>query len=78
MGADEIPYSGERGSQNLLTNLRLSALRLNSSVGLVTGYGLDDLDSVLGRAKFVSSPQLPYRLWDHPACYPIGIRGGGV
>jgi hypothetical protein len=31
----------------------------DSSISIVTGYGLDDLGSIPGRARFFSSPQHP-------------------
>jgi hypothetical protein len=40
------------------------------------GYGLDDRDSIPGRAKrFFSSPQCPYRLWGPPSLLSNGYRG---
>jgi hypothetical protein len=45
-----------------------------SSVGIATGYGLDDPGSILGSARFFSSPQRPDRLWDPPSLISNGYR----
>jgi hypothetical protein len=46
------------------------------SVGIVTGYGIDNGCSIPGRGKwFFSSPQRPDRLWDPPSLLSNGYRG---
>jgi hypothetical protein len=42
-------------------------LSLDSSVHIVTGYGLDDPGFIPENATFFSSPQLPDRLWGPPS-----------
>jgi hypothetical protein len=45
----------------------------DSSVGIATGYGVDDRGSITGRGKtFFCYPQRPDRLWAHSAFYPMG------
>jgi hypothetical protein len=53
----------------------VSYVRRCSSVGIVTGYGLDGLGSIPGRGKiFFSSPQDPDRIWGPPSLLFIGYR----
>jgi hypothetical protein len=46
-----------------------------SSVGVVTGYGLDVPGSIPGSARFFSSPQRPDRLWGPSSLLSNGCRG---
>jgi hypothetical protein len=50
----------------------------DSSVGIATGYGLDDRGvgvRVAVRSRIFSSPRRPDRLWDPPKLLPNGHRG---
>jgi hypothetical protein len=47
----------------------------DSSVGTVTGYGLDGRSSIPGVARFFSSPQRPNRLWGPHSLLSDGYRG---
>jgi hypothetical protein len=50
----------------------------DSSVGIVTGYGLDDREvgvRVAVGSRFFSSPRSPYRLWGPPSFLSNGYRG---
>jgi hypothetical protein len=49
--------SNSEGTQNVTCFIR------DSSVGLVTGYGIDGLGSIPSRAILFFSPQRPDRLW---------------
>jgi hypothetical protein len=53
----------------------------DSSVGIATGYDLDDggigLLVPVGSSIF-SSPCCPDRLWGHPTSYPMSARGKAV
>jgi hypothetical protein len=42
-----------------------------------TGYGLDGPRSIPGSVRFLSSPQLPDRLWGPPSLLSNGHRGEG-
>jgi hypothetical protein len=59
--------------ENLCSTRNLSQ---DTSVGIVTGYGLDSRGSILGRSKNFS---LPHRVQigsgSHPASYPVGNGG---
>jgi hypothetical protein len=45
----------------------------NSSVGVATGYGLEDRGSIPGRGKrFFSTAKRPDPLWGHSASSPMG------
>jgi hypothetical protein len=47
----------------------------NSSVGIATRYGFDDLSSIHGRGKrFFFPPQRPDRLWSSPSFISNGYR----
>jgi hypothetical protein len=49
---------------------------LYGSVGIATGYEMDDRGSIPGRGKsFFSSPQRPDLLWAYPASYSMGTGG---
>jgi hypothetical protein len=41
---------------------------------MVTGYGLEGLDSVPGSERFFSSPQCPDRLWVPASLLSIGYQ----
>jgi hypothetical protein len=50
----------------------------DSSVGIVTGYGLDGRILIPGRGKrFLSTPQCPDRLWGPPSLLSNWAGGGG-
>jgi hypothetical protein len=47
----------------------------DSSVSMVTGFGLECLGSIPSSAGYFSSPQRPDQLQAHPAYYPAGTKG---
>jgi hypothetical protein len=56
-------------SRNVLCHTRRHCEEPDSSVGIVTGYGLDDWRVVVRVAigsRIFSSPRLPHRLWGPP------------
>jgi hypothetical protein len=58
-------------------NMLMSLLTCSwdSSVGIVTGYGLDSPGLIPGSARFFSSPQHPYQLWGSPSLLSNGYWG---
>jgi hypothetical protein len=46
----------------------------DSTVGIATGYGLDDRGSIPEENKQFSSPQLSDQLWGPPILIYIGYR----
>jgi hypothetical protein len=65
MGAAWISPRGEEDHKICLRTY-YCALKLDSSVGIATGYKLDDLGCIPGRARFFFSPQRG------GASYPVG------
>jgi hypothetical protein len=50
--------------------------RRERSVGIATGYRLEDRGSIPVRSKkLFSSPQLPRLLWAYKASSPMGVGG---
>jgi hypothetical protein len=50
--------------------------RRERSVGIATGYRLEDRGSIPVRSKnFFPSPQLPHLLWAYKASSPMGAVG---
>jgi hypothetical protein len=47
----------------------------NNSVGIGTGYQMDDPGSISSMAGFFSSPHSPDRLWGTPSLVSNGYRG---
>jgi hypothetical protein len=47
----------------------------DSSVGIATSYGQDDLGSIPGMTRCFSSPQRPDWLWGPPSLLPNGYQG---
>jgi hypothetical protein len=63
----------DAASRNLKFGPRWSERR-DSSVGIATGYGLDDPGSISGNAKFFPFPQRQDRLWGPPSLLSNGYR----
>jgi hypothetical protein len=59
----------------VFNNFHAHKQKKDSAVGIATGYGLDDggvgLRVSVGSRMF-SFPRRSYRLWGHPASYPMG------
>jgi hypothetical protein len=54
-------------------NYILNALRIrNRPVGIAAGYRVDIPGSILGNARFFSSPQRPHQLWGPPSLLSRG------
>jgi hypothetical protein len=47
----------------------------DSSVGIATGYGLDDRGSIPGSERFFSTQQRPDRIWGPPSLPSNGCQG---
>jgi hypothetical protein len=64
-------------SQNTII-LLLTIVRQDSTVGMATGYELDNqgvgVQDPVG-SRIFSSPRNPGRLWGHPVSYPTGTGG---
>jgi hypothetical protein len=76
-------YIGPKRTNLILDPLILAQVllpngKMDSSVGIAPGYGLDDRGvgvRVPVRLRIFSSPRRPDRLWVHLTSYPMGTRG---
>jgi hypothetical protein len=82
----DLPQGDTSGAARLATQLRFHFPIViphgsrDSSVGIATGYGMDEQGGrefrvPIGSKKIVISPYRPDRLWVHPTSYKNGYQG---